>query len=668
MRSAFTLKSRPMSRDKADMLNLLTACMLVLLPHFLHLPIWVSLLVVALLGWRGWITFAGNRLPPRWVLLPVSAMAMGGIYLAFHTLFGRDAGVAMLALLLVLKLLEMHARRDLFVVLFLSFFLLLTNFFYSQSIPTALMMGAAVIALLTAQVSFQYTGAVPPFRKRLQLGAMIFGLAAPLMLVLFVLFPRIQGPLWGLPGDANGGRTGLSDSMTPGMISSLAQSDEIAFRVRFDDSAPAQSLLYWRATVLTHFDGRTWTQLPQTPMAPDSVRATPGSQPTHYQITLEPHGRRWLFALESPVTAPQIAGNAAWLANDLQLLASQRIDTRLRYDVTSWTHFQMQANEPPDDLAEALQLPPASNPATLQFARQLREQSTDPAELVRLVLQYFRQQPFSYTLEPPLLGRNSVDDFLFSTRAGFCEHYAAAFVVLMRDLGIAARVVTGYQGGEVNPIDGYMEIRQSDAHAWAEVWIAGRGWLRIDPTAAVAPERIQRSVAGSAQRRLFGGLVNLAPSRDSWLAQLRLSSDALSNSWNQWVLSYSPERQKKLIGSLGFGEVDWALLTALMFGASSIVMAVLMLPLLMNRPPVDRAEAMYRVFCRRMERIGIVRAAHEGPQALAARIAANTQMPTDKKDTARRFLASYEALQYGTVGPRERNAALAQLKLFLTAC
>jgi transglutaminase-like putative cysteine protease len=456
--------------------------------------------------------------------------------------------------------------------------------------------------------------------------------------------------------------------MTPGMISSLALSDDIAFRVKFIDPVPAQGNLYWRASVLSRFDGRTWTAQPQTPMKVGSVKALPGSPSTRYQVTLEPHGRRWLFALETPLTPPQLIGNSAYLANDFQLLANERIGTRLRYDITSWTQFSLQADSAPDELNDSLQRAAGYNPATARFARNLLAQSSDSAELVALVLQYFRREPFSYTLEPPLLGRNSVDEFLFSSRAGFCEHYASAFVVLMRELGIPARVVTGYQGGEINPSDGYMEVRQSDAHAWAEVWIEQRGWIRVDPTGAVAPERIARSVASQSPRRLFGGLMTLSPANDSWLAMTRFTWDALSNAWNQRVLNYSPERQKDLVARLGIDKVDWPTLIALMLGAGSLVMAIMMVPLLMNRAKPDPASKLYATFCQRMARFGIVRAPHDGPRTFMAAVTASSQLPEPTKTAALRFLNCYEALQYGTVVPRRRNAALSQLHTLLAAC
>lgn len=655
-----------MSRDKADTLLLMLACTLVLLPQVAHLPAWTSLAVLGLLLWRGWITFRGNRMPPRWLLLPVALLCMAGVYASHKTFLGRDAGVAMLVLLLALKLLEMRARRDLFVVLLLSFFLMLTNFFYSQSIATALMMVAAVIALLTAQLSFQYTGVVPPLRKRLRLGASIFALAMPLMLMLFLLFPRIQGPLWGLPGDANAGRSGLSDSMSPGNISSLALSDSIAFRVKFIDPSPPQAALYWRGIVLGDYDGRTWSALrPRVPHA-QTVTLTRHGAPVRYQVTLEPHGRRWLFALEVPQAIPQLPDNPAGITGDLQLLAAQPINQRVRYDATSYVDGKLQANESALTLQDWLQLPPGFNPQTLEWAAQLRRQSDDDAVLANSVLQFFRTQPFSYTLEPPLLGTHAVDDFLFSTRAGFCEHYASAFVVLMRAMDIPARVVTGYQGGENNPVDGFMSVRQSDAHAWAEIWLKGRGWTRIDPTAAVAPNRIEKNLSGSITRRGLSGLFAAGMEKTAWLGTLRINWDAVSNSWNQWVLNYNLAQQKNFLASLGFAHADWRTLTAMMLGVGTLLTALMTAPLLWHRPKIAPIDALYLALCQSMARRGHPRAIHEGPRAYGARLA--TELAPDRYIPVARFLALYEQARYGKNDAESRSAIASKLKSQLAQC
>ena len=657
-----------LSRDKADLLTLLVACVLVLLPHLQHVSATIANAVLLLMAWRGWIAFSGHRLPPRWLLLPIAMAAMACIWFTYRTVFGRDAGVGMLTFLLVLKLLEMHARRDMFVVLYLSFFLMLTSFFYSQTIGTAVLMTMALLALLTAHISFQYVAVVPPLKKRLRLAGMMVGLAVPLMLVLFFLFPRIQGPLWGLPGDANSGRSGLSDSMSPGTVSDLALSDDIAFRAKFDGAVPSQSRLYWRAIVRGQYDGRTWTQGEARSLPAGSVQAVPASTPTQYEITLEPTGRRWLYALDIPVAMPSIAGQRVGWTNTFELISSQPINDRLRYKLTSWTDFKLQPVANPDDITEALQRPTGFNPATADFAREFLRQSTDSAALVRLVLDYFRREPFRYTLEPPLLGRNSIDDFLFTTRAGFCEHYAGAFVVIMRELGIPARVVTGYQGGELNTVDGYLEVRQSDAHAWAEVWLEQRGWVRVDPTAAVAPERIEHKTVLRAPRGLFNGLIGLAPSNSAWLPKLRLNLDAIANSWNQWVLGYSPKRQQSLITSLGFGQVDWQVLTGLMFVAGSLVMGLTMIPLLMRRQVIAPLERLYRLFGTRMAHYGLVRAADEGPHTFRDRVAANGALTAAKKEAAIRFLQQYEQLQYGRVDVVAQRSIFNQLKALLAAC
>jgi transglutaminase-like putative cysteine protease len=666
---------RPMSRDKADTLLLLAACALVLSPHAGHLPAWITGLCVALLLWRGWITFRGNRMPSRWLLLPLAALSVFGIYRTFHTVFGREAGVALVVVLLALKLLEMRARRDLFVVVFLSFFVMLTNFFYSQSIAMALLMIAAVILMLTAQLSFQYTGAAPPFTRRLRLGALIFALAVPLTLILFLLFPRIQGPLWGLPGDAAGGKTGLSDSMAPGDITNLALSDDIAFRVKFIDPVPRGFNLYWRGPVFESFDGRTWK--PSFQGASQPIIFKHRGAPIRHQVTLEPSGRNSVFALELLSAAPEIPGNTTRLAPDRQVLSRLPITSRTRYEVQSFIDvIDVQSDATPEMLRSLRRLPRGFNPATLAYAERLRAQFKNKEAAIDTVLKYFREENFRYTLEPPELGLHSVDDFLFTTRAGFCEHYASAFVVIMRALDLPARVVTGYQGGEFNGVDGFMTIRQSDAHAWAEVWLENRGWVRFDPTAAIAPNRIERSQRTTAPTRLLGGLVTIDTGSDSFLSRLRSlrqNWDAINNTWNQWVLDYTPDRQRSMMEALGLKNADWLTMAGLMFGLGAIVMLGIAIPLTRNRPKVDPVDALYQAFCRQMAALGLARAIHEGPRDYGARLtAAESGLPLRKKTAAARFLEYYETLRYcapaGKTADKPAAIKLSRLKTLLAEC
>jgi len=663
------MSSRPMSRDKADTLLLLATSVLVLAPHAAHLPTWVVLACSALLLWRGWITFRGNRMPPRLLLLPIAVLAMAGVYLSYKTIFGREVGVAMLALLLTFKLLEMHAKRDLFVLLFLSFFLVLTGFFYSQGIGTALLTIASSVAIVTTQLTFQYTGVVPPLGQRLRFGAFILLLAAPLTLVLFLLFPRIQGPLWGTPTDTPSARSGLSDSMSPGNISRLALSDSIAFRVRFIDEPPAKSKLYWRGPVLSAYDGRTWTSSKLRVHGNRRINIHMRGAPIRYQVTLEPSGRNWLFALDVPQAVPQLANNPAAAGPDLELLTLQPINERVRYDASSVVDFDLQLNETPRALQQALDLPQGFNPRTIEFAANVRNNADSEIDMVNTVIKFFRQENFRYTLEPPMLGTHAVDEFLFDSRAGFCEHYAGAFVVLMRVMGIPARVVTGYQGGEITPADGFMEVRQSDAHAWAEVWLQGRGWIRIDPTAAVAPDRIEMNLRSVIPRQTLGGLITLDGAKYSWFTSWRQNWDAVTNAWNQWVLNYTPERQKNLIQSLGFDHVDWRTLIVLMFAAGIAIMAIVVLPLVMNRSKAEPVEALYRALSKQLARYGCERKIHEGPRAYGIRLtAADSPLPPEKKAAVARFLEYYEAARYGSADIASPASVISTLKSLLIAC
>ncbi len=681
--------AQTLTRDKADTLLLLAAALMVLAPHFAHLPLWISVLACATLLWRAAITWLGKRMPPSWQLLPVALAAMAGVYLSYRTLLGREAGVAMLVLLLAFKLLEMHARRDLFVVTFLSFFVLLTNFLYSQSMPTALWTALTLLVLLTAQQSFQYTGATPPLTQRLRTSAKIAALAAPLALLLFVAFPRIQGPLWGLPGDASTGRSGLSDSMAPGTLSSLAQSDEVAFRVRFSGAVPAQQQLYWRSIVLGDYDGRTWTRVPRKRgLQRREVAIHARGTPVRYELTMEPSNTRWLALLELAAPDLSVPGYRLRDSDEMEQFTSEPVTRRIRYDAAAYLDYTLQAGELPQRMTHWLELPAGFNPRTLALAQQLRaaalarmppHATAAPApsappplsaeqaqQLSNAVLTRFRNQDYHYTLEPPLTGANAVDDFLFTTRAGFCEHYAGAYVVLMRAMGVPARVVTGYQGGERNPVDGYLTVRQSDAHAWAEIWSQQAGWQRVDPTAAVAPERVERNLARALPPTAPFGLaplLNLQNDPDSWLAQLRFAYGALNNSWNQWVLDYNPDRQRSFLEELSSVFANWR--TAL--GAALVAILLYLWRWQRARRPVDRLDALYAAFGRQQARYGYGRAPDEGPRSYAARLRG---MPasTEKHAAMEQFLHLYGTLKYGAGGTESRSASLATLTTLLRLC
>jgi transglutaminase-like putative cysteine protease len=453
-----------------------------------------------------------------------------------------------------------------------------------------------------------------------------------------VLFPRVQGPLWGIPQDRFSAVSGLSDTMSPGSIAQLSQSDAIAFRVQFKGDVPPQSQLYWRGPVMPNFDGRSW-RVAQTQGAFPQVPYPTAGTPVDYEVTLEPHGKFWLFALEMPGTLPPESA----LTSDYQPIARQAVRNRMRYTQRAWPESIAGINEAPQVLRNALALPRDGNPRTRAVGTSWRAQHGDNgAAILAAAESFFLRQILIYTLNPPLLGPDVVDEFLFDTKRGFCEHFAASFVFALRAAGVPARVVAGYQGGEVNPVDGYLVVRQYDAHAWAEAWIAGRGWVRIDPTAISAPGRINSNFTAAVPAG--EALPFLARSDLAWLKELRYRLDAVTNGWNQWVLGYNPQRQRDLLASLGLNEPDWRSMTAVLSVLCGTVMLGLTGWILRNRLRVDPALAAWRRFTARLARRGIAWQPWEGPLAFAERAAG--QIPSHA-DGIREIAALYARLRYG---------------------
>jgi transglutaminase-like putative cysteine protease len=612
--------------------SLLLALLAVLAPHVPRLPIWVFVGVVVLIVWRAWRLLRPGRLAGKWTLIALTVLGTSGVVATYGPRMGRDASVALLAIMLALKVQELKTLRDAVVVTCLGFFVIITDFLYSQSMATAVYTVVATLWLIATLISFHDHNRVLLPQRALRISTMLLLQGAPLMAALFLLFPRVQGPLFGFPQTTTAGVTGLSDSMSPGSMSQLSLSDEVAFRVQFHSPPPGPQNLYWRGPVLSDFDGRTWTIGAGSTTASGGVRHEASSPAIRYTVTLEPHYQRWLFAIDLPITAPP----DAQFANDYQLISQRPIRNRKRYEIASNVGYRYGADESPGLLQRALQLPPGYDPAAVKFARQVRGRSRNDAEVIAAVLEYFHSEPFFYTLAPPELGRNSVDEFLFETRRGFCEHYASAFVFLMRAAGIPARVVTGYQGGEMNPLSDYLIVRQSEAHAWAEVWQPGEGWLRVDPTAAVSPARIQVGIAAALPAT---DPLPLSVRGDyALLRRIRFTWDAVANSWNQWVLGYTPERQLQLLRNLGFDSATWQTLAVLLMTACSLIVAVVALRVLseLRLTPVDPVTRSWRRFCRKLARRGTPRHLAEGPRDFARRAA------TEQPELAREIVAIAE--------------------------
>ncbi len=617
-----------------DLGGLVLALMLVAAPHALRAPWWLTLLTLGLYAWRAAALVNRWKLPGRSLLLLVTAAAMLGVWLEYRMIFARGPGIVLLLLFSGLKLLETRTQRDAVVVAFLCCFLIMTNLLYSQSIPTALLMAAALFAICATLVGGSAPGRA--VRANLRTTAVLLAHAMPAALLLFLLFPRVQGPSWGLPQDAQAATTGLSDTMSPGTVSELAQSDALAFRAEFAGPIPEPRQRYWRGPVMWDFDGRTWRAgaalLAHAPPAPLGGRAY------RYAVVLEPHQRNWLFALETPA---QIPANARFTV-DRQAVTLQPIRSRLRYDMVSVADGESDPGEREALLRRAVRLPPEGNPRARALAAQWRRDARDATEVLQRAVEHFRAAGFTYTLEPPLLGADAVDEFLFTTRTGFCEHFASAFAFLLRAADVPARVVTGYLGGDPNPVDGILTVRQWDAHAWVEVHLEGRGWQRVDPTAAAVPGRLSfglaRSVPAGSQLPL------LMRPQFEWLRALRYNWEAVVHQWNLSVLGYNPERQREFMSWLGVERPDWRDLAAALSAALGAFALALLAWSLHHAARPDPVQAAWRRFCRKLAAHGVARGAQEGPRDYTNRAAG--RLPR-AGDAIRSIGALYIELRYG---------------------
>lgn len=651
-------------RDSRDTLFLLVVIGWVVLPQVGNLPWWCTAVAFGVLAWRGWLAWRSRPLPGKWWLLALLAATLLATLATHRTLLGRDAGVTLIVVLLSLKTLELRARRDAFVVFFLGFFTMLTNFFFSQSLLTAAAMLLGLLGLLTALVNAHMPVGKPPLLRAARTAGWMALLGAPIMAVLFVLFPRFA-PLWGIPSDAMTGRSGLSASLSVGTIASLALDDSIAMRVRFEGQPPVQSDLYFRGPVLASFDGREWRPL-QTRLG---TRFSPGpfspvqlqvfGAPVRYQVTMEPNNRPWLLVLDAAARAPEVPGMETVMTGELQWIASQPVTDLLRYRAESYTQFrygpQTSAVALPPEYRE---LPPGFNPRTLQLATDLMNQAPggpgDKAALVGAALERLRTGGYTYTLEPGVFGVHTADEFWFDRKQGFCEHIASAFVVLMRAMDIPSRIVTGYQGGQANPLDGFWTLRQSDAHAWTEVWLAGRGWVRVDPTAAVAPGRtgsFQRLQAPPGVLASAIGTVN-----PNLAATLRAAWEAVNNAWNQRVLNYTQSKQLEMLKNLGFESPSWEDLSYVLLGLVVVVASGGALWTLWERAQHDPWLRLLMRVRRRLLRAGVQLPAASGPRQIAtvvterfgdnARLLADWLLKLEAQRYARAPHASLAALQH----------------------
>ena len=585
-------------------------------PHVPYLPAWISLLIAAALAWRWAADRRAWPLPPRWLRVLVAIAATLAVLGTYRTLNGIEAGTAFLVLLAGVKLLETRGGRDLTVIVFIAYFLLYSALLRDQRLPQLPYLLAGGVFLTAALMRVHAGSAGDSGRDVLTRAGALLLQALPLAILLFVLFPRLPGPFWGI-GTGESARTGLGDEMTPGDISDLSASGEVAFRVRFAGEMPPPAQRYWRGPVLHEFDGRSWRR-PRAQAFP-SQQVTFLGAPVDYQITLEPTDRPWILALDMPAEWPEREASRSY---DFQLVASRRLSEVASFRLRSYPSFIAGVDLPKTLRRKGLQLPEAGNPRSRALARDLVARHGDPQAIAQAMLTMFREQPFVYTLDPPKLAENAMDEFLFETRRGFCEHYASAFTLVMRAAGVPARVVTGYQGGELNPLGGYLIVRQSDAHAWSEIWIEGRGWLRVDPTAAVAPERIERGLIG-AMGEFEPVPGRLREASRLWM-QVTLGWDAMNDFWNERVVRFNAARQLDLLERLGIDDPDWRTLGLGLAASLAAFFVALSAYLAWRfRPPArDWPARLHDVVRRRLVRRGLRPLASEGPVAFLERAAA----------------------------------------------
>ena len=616
--------ARPQHHPDASALNwIIASAVVALAPLTLEFPLWLSFAVAGLFAWRYAGLHHGWYQPGRIVRYALTFFLAGAVFKEYGTLLGRDAGMAMLAGLIALKFIESRTIRDYLLVAFLLYLVIAGDFFYSQSLAHGGYMIIAVLVCTATLIRLNQDHARLPIVSFRLAGTLLLK-ALPLMLVMYLLFPRLQGGLWGLPSDAYAGRTGLSDSMNPGSINQLSQNTEPAFRVEFDGDVPANKDLYWRALVMWDTDGREWRAGKMMPLETGEPKKF--GEPVSYTITLEPSNKPWLVALDRPSTIPKLAfPRSGYLIQGRSL-----VKKRVRYDM------QSQAQQRTDKIGDvtrqrSLALPDNTSDRVRRLAASWRSQYVNDRDVAQAALRYFNQNEFVYTLEPPLLGQNPVDEFLFETRRGFCEHYATSFATLMRAAGIPSRIVVGYQGGEYNEGGEYMIVRQSDAHSWNELWLPNEGWVRVDPTGAIAPERIelgsdavrrlssQGLPLGSLSPELLEQAMKLGAMARAW-RNSRMLWDNINLQWYRWISDYTFERQEKFLNNLGVYAPTWLGMLAGLLGGVALLTFAFAWAMRLRRRTRDPVVVAYNQFSRKLARAGIVRGSSEGAKAFSERV------------------------------------------------
>lgn len=637
------MKTLARQSDSNILFSLLASVHLSALPLYTGMPVSVIFLLLILSFWQLYIIKNNKNNPGKIAQLLIIATSLAIILYAYGHILGQSSGIALITLMTILKLFEIKAIRDCYIVIYSSMFIIASNFFHSQSIWLIIYVFLVLIFLFSILITLSDRLASMTWKPRLKMSSQIIGYALPLMLVLFILFPRIPGPLWGLPDDAFSSHTGLSEEMSPGSINRLISSSAIAFRVQFDGAdIPTHNQRYWRGAVLSLYDGKTWRRNDASNKALHNITYSDNAiQNIQYSITLEPTNLNWLLSLEYPFTYD----HTYRFTREAMLITKSKINNVINYKITSQTDATNGALFVQESYKNRL-LPTGLNPQTLNFASTLFNNSDkNHQRYINNVLSHFNRNGFIYTLNPDLLGDDAMDDFLFRSKRGFCEHYASAFVYLMRAAGIPARVVIGYQGGKMNPLDNYMIVRQSDAHAWTEVWLDDH-WQRVDPTAAVSPDRVEQGIsnAGLEQNKL----PLLFTTNSDLIKNAAFLYDSFQNKWNQWVIGFDQKKQKDLLRLLGFNNATASnLIFLLIIFLTTTGLLVAWILLKQKHTETDRVQHYYNRFCRKLASRGISRRLNEGPIDFENRILAELTLSATNKTEIHFIFKAYRNLHYG---------------------
>lgn len=583
---------------------------IVLFPLWFEIPSWISATTIALLAIK-YVIYKFQIKLPSWLVLIFVFSAFAGVFFYFRTISGRDAGVGLICLMYGFKLLESKNYRDAALTLFISFFIMVMAFLFNQSIAMGLYLLVAMVAILSGLVALNSIQGVKGIKHLGRISGVALLQALPIMLVLFFLFPRLPGPLWAMPDSSQGG-TGISDSMSPGDIGSLTTFDDPAFRAKFEGEAPSANDMYWRGMVFSNYDGFTWREGARAPTRTTNV--PPYESRYRYRVQMEPNQSRWLFGLEQLAASPK----GTFLFNDYTWRRPQKINTQYSYSAEAVRYDYQGVALSDFNRNTNLQLPSSGNEQTRQWAQNEFAQSSSTTDFIQRILNIINQQEFRYTLTPEVLEEEVVDGFWLGTREGFCEHYAGAFVFIMRAAGIPSRVVTGYQGGEYNPYGDYYLVRQSDAHAWTEVWVENQGWLRVDPTAAIHPSRVEEDLRNRANRR------------DSWfsdksvgfdlpqglLAKLQLRWDAVKSFWDDTLMGYGQDQQNNWLSKLGIKTNQWRYLGYGLVAALLLSGLLFGVWLLRKSSQRDQIEKYYDQIKAKLNKSGVDIPGHYGPVTL----------------------------------------------------